>query len=415
MTTTAPIIYTERSLIASALGNPVAADTVLEQITPSDLTDAGCRAALEAMRTVQGRGEPISMASVSMEAGMVVYEVVTDSTAVYWSVQPLCDIILEHSRRRKLRRAYQDEIRRIDDGSTVAESADRIVAEVGSIMDGGGGAGLSQAQQLDELVSTIDTAPVDSAPWCVRGLHDMLGPMGRGDLIILGGRPSCGKTALAMSEAIFLARNGCPVGFFSLEMSARDLIIRQVSHETGISFASIRNRLLTSAERDQIREVYQGMKLWPIIVDDTARMTPSRLRRRARAMVQREKVQVVFVDYIQQMEGDEVRRGENRQQQVTAISRELKLTARELDITIIALSQLSRQNESRQDKRPQLSDLRESGAIEQDADSVLFVHKEACFRAGKEVIDHMVLVGKQRNGPIGEASGKFDPVRMKWS
>ena len=275
------------------------------------------------------------------------------------------------------------------------------------------------------------------------GLRDMdtkLGGLQASDLIILAGRPAMGKTALATNIAYNVARawegelqpdgttksvNGGVVGFFSLEMSAEQLATRILSERTGISSSMIRRGGITENDFEKIRDHAIEMQHLPFHVDDTGGLSIAQVMARARRLKRQKGLDLLIIDYIQLLSGSG-KRSDNRVQEVTEITTSLKALAKELNIPIIALSQLSRQVEARDDKRPQLADLRESGSIEQDADVVLFVFREEYYLQNKEPkigtpeyekwqlemsLVHgkaEVIIGKQRHGPTGTIKLHFD-------
>lgn len=275
------------------------------------------------------------------------------------------------------------------------------------------------------------------------GLRDMdvkMGGLQASDLIILAGRPAMGKTALATNIAYNIAKSwrgevqadghmksvdGGIIGFFSLEMSAEQLATRILSERTGISSSLIRRGGITERDFDKIRDHAIEMQNLPFYVDDSGGLSISQLTARARRLKRQKGLDILIIDYIQLLSGSG-KRSDNRVQEVTEITTGLKALAKELNVPIIALSQLSRQVENRDDKRPQLSDLRESGSIEQDADVVLFVYREEYYLQNKEpkegTPEHEkwrlemelvhgkaeVIIGKQRHGPTGTIKLHFD-------
>lgn len=275
------------------------------------------------------------------------------------------------------------------------------------------------------------------------GLREMdtkMGGLQPSDLIVLAGRPAMGKTALATNIAFNIARawrgevqadgqmksvDGGIVGFFSLEMSAEQLATRILAERTGISSSSIRRGGISESDFDKIRDHSIEMQNLPFYVDDSGGLSISQLTARARRLKRQKGLDLLIIDYIQLLSGSG-RRSDNRVQEITEITTGLKALAKELSVPIIALSQLSRQVESRDDKRPQLSDLRESGSIEQDADVVLFVYREEYYLQSKEprpgTPEHEkwqldmslvhgkaeVIIGKQRHGPTGTINLQFD-------
>ena len=270
------------------------------------------------------------------------------------------------------------------------------------------------------------------------GLKDMDGKLGglhKSDLLILAGRPSMGKTSLATNIAYNAAKayhasggkEGAVVGFFSLEMSAEQLVGRVLAEATEISSEKLRRGDLTDDEfANKLVPQSALISELPLYIDDTPALSIAALRTRARRLKRSHGLGLIVVDYLQLMKGSG-RRQDNRVQEISEVTQGLKAVAKELDIPVIALSQLSRQVENRDDKRPQLSDLRESGSIEQDADVVMFVYREAYYEERKAPTegtpehadwqDRMsrlhnlaeVIIGKQRHGPIGIIKLHFKP------
>ena len=290
----------------------------------------------------------------------------------------------------------------------------------------------AHAYQRDGKLSGIATS--------LKDLDRMMGGLQKSDLVIVAGRPGMGKTALATNIAYNIARawrgdvqadgrtatiNGGIVGFFSLEMSAEQLATRIVSEQSEIPSYRIRRGEIDTTDFDRIVETAREIEALPLYIDETGGLSVAQLAARARRLKRQRGLDLLVVDYIQLLQGSMRRAAEGRVQEVTEITTSLKALAKELSIPIVALSQLSRQVENREDKRPQLSDLRESGSIEQDADVVLFVFREEYYlrnrepRAGTE--EHFkwqaemeevhgkaeVIIGKQRHGPTGTVPLQF--------
>ncbi|QUS39690.1 replicative DNA helicase [Tardiphaga alba] len=297
----------------------------------------------------------------------------------------------------------------------------------------------ANAYQRDGKLSGIST-----------GLRDLDGRMGglqRSDLIVLAGRPAMGKTSLATNIAYNIAAayqaelqpdgtnktiNGGVVGFFSCEMSAEQLATRILAEQTEISSSLIRRGGITQDQFDKVRDYTIKLQNLPLYVDETGGLSISQLTARARRLKRQKGLDVIMVDYIQLLQGSG-KRSDNRVQEVTEITTNLKALAKELNVPIIALSQLSRQVENREDKRPQLADLRESGSIEQDADVVMFVYREEYYLQAKEpkagtpehekwMLDMSmvhgkaeVIVAKQRHGPTGAVPLQFEGQFTRFS
>ncbi len=235
----------------------------------------------------------------------------------------------------------------------------------------------------------------------------------KGDFIVLAARPSMGKTALALTLASNAAKNGNAVGFFSLEMSAEQLTLRLLSAESDIPHHKIRSADLTSEEFQRLTLFATRLGGLKLFIDDTAMLDIMDLRAKARKLKAEHNVQMLVVDYLQLLHS--AKKHENRHQEVSEISRALKALAKELEVPIIALSQLSRAVDSRMDKRPMLSDLRESGAIEQDADLIMFLYRESVYNQEAEnPALAELIIGKQRNGPTGTVFLHFAKEQTKF-
>ncbi len=228
-----------------------------------------------------------------------------------------------------------------------------------------------------------------------------------GDLIIIAGRPGMGKTALALSMARNAAvENGEAVGIFSLEMANHQLAMRLLCAEAKVDSHLVRTGRLPKAQWKNLSLHVGTLAEAPIYLDDTPAITVLELRAKARRLKAEHNVKMIIVDYLQLMQGP--KGVESRQQEISVISRSLKALAKELDIPVVALSQLSRAVENRSDRRPQLSDLRESGAIEQDADVVLFLYRPYLYTQEEEDRGKaQVIIAKQRNGPTGTVEVSF--------
>ena len=299
----------------------------------------------------------------------------------------------------------------------------------------------ARAYQRDGSLSGLATALTD--------LDSRMGGLQPSDLIILAGRPGMGKTALATNIAYNVAKawsgevradghmetvNGGIVGFFSLEMSAEQLATRIISEQTGIPSNKIRRGTIDEADFEKIKDVSIELQNLPFYVDETGGLSSGQLAARARRLKRQRGLDLLVIDYIQLLQGSTRRSSENRVQEITEITTRLKALAKEINVPILALSQLSRQVEGREDKRPQLSDLRESGSIEQDADVVLFVFREEYYHqmrkpteANREKFAEWLtegervegkaelIIGKQRHGPTGTVELQFDAAVTRFA
>ena len=299
----------------------------------------------------------------------------------------------------------------------------------------------AHAFQRDGKLSGIATGLDD--------LDRMMGGLQPSDLIVLAGRPGMGKTSLATNIAYNVAKawrgevkadghqttvNGGIVGFFSLEMSAEQLATRIISEQTEIPSNQIRRGNISEADFEKIKDYSVELQNLPLYVDETGGISVAQLAARARRLKRQRGLDLIVIDYLQLLSGSTKRSSENRVQEITEITTKLKALAKELNTPIIALSQLSRQVESRDDKHPQLSDLRESGSIEQDADVVLFVYREEYYHVMRKPLESdrekfaqwladadkvagkaEVIIAKQRHGPTGTVEVQFDGAITKFS
>jgi len=222
------------------------------------------------------------------------------------------------------------------------------------------------------------------------------------DLVLVAARPSMGKTAFTLNMASYIGlHNLGTVAFFSLEMSKEQLMQRMLCSEGGIDAQRLRTGQLEDEEWTRLVETANRLNSAPIYIDDTAGITVMEMRSKARRLKAEHGLSVIFIDYLQLMQGRASKNSDNRQQEISEISRSLKALARELSVPVIALSQLSRSVESRQVKRPMLSDLRESGSLEQDADIVMFLYREDYYDKDTEAKNITeVIIAKHRNGPV---------------
>jgi replicative DNA helicase len=248
-----------------------------------------------------------------------------------------------------------------------------------------------------------------------RDLDNMTAGLQRSDLIILAARPAMGKTTLVTNLAYNVATVAKQaVLFFSLEMSKEQLVDRMLADASGVDAWNIRTGNLSDEDFSKLSEAMGEMAEAPIFLDDTPGLSVLEMRTKARRAAHENPLGVIIVDYLQLMQGSGKDNG-NRVQEVSEISRGLKLIARELNVPVIALSQLSRSVESRSPQIPQLADLRESGSIEQDADIVMFIYREAYYNPETErenITD--LIIAKHRNGPVGKVELYFHPERLRF-
>ena len=326
-------------------------------------------------------------------------------------------------------------------GQNIIENSEKLffdLAERGSVS--------SSLVKFDEAVKfTIEMATnaykneegIVGVPTGLRDLDDRLGGLHKSDLIIIAGRPSMGKTALATNIAFNAAKNiqennkkSC-VAFFSLEMSSEQLSTRILAEQSRIKSNDIRRGKISDEQFDKFIETSKNISELPLFIDETPAISIAALSNRARRIKRLYGLDMIVVDYIQLMRAS-LNNKDGRVQEISEITQGLKAIAKELSVPVLALSQLSRQVEQRDDKKPQLSDLRESGSIEQDADVVMFVYREAYYLERKEprpsTVEHAewqakmnevsilaeIIIGKQRHGPTGKIMLEFEEMFTKF-
>ena len=275
-------------------------------------------------------------------------------------------------------------------------------------------------QYLEDRATIVDPG-LDGGPPLVTGYNDideLLGGLQRSDLIILGARPAMGKSSLMLNVSLSAAQSGATVGVFSLEMSREQLALRILASDAEIDSHRLRLGLYTEAEEQRIIDSIGRLSELPVYIDDTPLQAMAEMRSKSRRLSLERGLDLLVVDYLQLIQGRGGRGGENRVQEISEISRSLKGMARDLNISLITCSQLSRVVENRPGHRPQLSDLRDSGSIEQDADVVMFIHREDIYYTEEEWEQQFpsrqyprnlaeIIVAKHRNGPTGSVSLYF--------
>jgi replicative DNA helicase len=254
---------------------------------------------------------------------------------------------------------------------------------------------LEQRAGQGELITGVPTGYTD--------LDQMTSGLQKSDLIILAARPSMGKTALALNIGMRAAiQHDVPVAVFSLEMSMEQLMMRLLGSHGRVDLSRLRSGYLNDEDWSRLYQAAEDLSRAPIYIDDTPALSTMELRARCRRLKAQKEVGLIIVDYLQLMRSSH--RSDSREQEISDISRNLKALAKELNVPVLALSQLNRKVEERSDKRPVLSDLRESGAIEQDADIIVFIYRDAVYNKAEDNPNRNIaeiIIGKQRNGPVG--------------
>ena len=266
------------------------------------------------------------------------------------------------------------------------------------------------SEYYDEIEKLLEIgAGAIGMPTGFSDLDELLGGFQKSDLVVFAGRPGMGKTSWMLSVALNLARRDRRVAIFTMEMGVEQMVQRLISMETGIGIQQLRTANISAREHTRLAEAIGRISSLPLFIDDTPSISPVEMRTKCRRLQHEWGLDIVMVDYMQLMSAGRAYEN-NRVQEISYISRSLKELARELNVTVLSTAQLSRAVEQRQDKKPQLSDLRESGTIEQDADAVLFLYRDEVYNPDTTEFPNQadVLLSKHRHGPIGAVQLYFE-------
>lgn len=308
-------------------------------------------------------------------------------------------------RRKSIEAGYQLMEKSYDDETDIFEILDNSYKELDKVSDW---LSIKQPREIGDYLDEVlkPKSERGGIPTAIRDVNIKLNGYQPSDFIVIAGRPSMGKTAYALNDALHQARLGYPVGIFSLEMNARQLTARLFANYAGIDSNKLAFGNLSQSEVDVAVELRPYFSELPLYIDDEPYLSLLSLKIKAKKWVREKNVKAIYIDYLQLISNNN-QRGRTRDQEISEISRTLKGLAKELDIPIIALSQLSRNVDTRTDKRPMLSDLRESGAIEQDADSVLFLYRPEYYHINQwedntpTTNEVEIIISKFRNGTTG--------------
>jgi replicative DNA helicase len=436
----------EMSVLGSMMLDESALEKVTEVLQPSDFYHPAHQMLYEAMLSLHERNYPIDLLTVQEElrrlgrleevGGVPALVNIVESVPTAANAEHYARIVKEKSTLRRLLRAAYEIIRLVDESELevqqIVDQAEQAVyrvaehgqsrefAEVGNLV-------MSVIGHFEERQHHLQEHPGDFLLGVSTGFRELdwiLSGLKPSELIILAARPSVGKTSLAMNIAEHVAlRERKAVAIFSLEMSAEQLVQRMLCSQAGVSAQRMRRLQLTLDEWQLITHAADRLFNAQIYIDDTSSLSPIELRakcRRLKSKLEGRELGLIVVDYLQLMRSSN-RRAENRNQEIGEIARALKQIAREFSVPVLVLSQLSRSIERRENKRPMLSDLRDSGSIEAEADVVLFIHREEYYgdREAPPPVDPPpgfvrqeeveLIVAKQRNGPTGKVTVAFQP------
>ncbi len=425
-------IDAEKSLLGAVLIDEETLADISEHVTPKDFYDKRHATIFGGMMRLYEKHKPVDLLTLTDElkkkdeldmiGGSAYLTELTNYVPTAAHAEAYAEMVAQKAVRRRLIKA-SGEISEMgfDEDTTTQELLEKAEAELFSVSD----------QSLKQDLVSIETILTDSfdrmeelhrnkgalrgvrTGW--RDLDNMTAGLQRSDLIILAARPAMGKTTLVTNLAYNVATIAKQsVLFFSLEMSKEQLVDRMLADASGVDAWNIRTGNLSDEDFGKLSEAMGEMAEAPIYLDDTPGLSVLEMRTKARRAAHDHPLGVIIVDYLQLMQGSGRDNG-NRVQEVSEISRGLKLIARELNVPVVALSQLSRTVENRSPQIPQLADLRESGSIEQDADIVMFIYREAYYNPETErenVTD--LIIAKHRNGPVGKVELYFHPERLRF-
>lgn len=422
----------EMSLLGAVLIDEEVLADVVEHVKAGDFYDKRHGLVFGAMMRLYEKNKPVDLLTLTDEltrkkeldavGGSAFLSELTNYVPTAAHAEAYAELVAQKAIRRRLIKASAD-ISELgfDDEFTTQELLEKAEAQLFSVSD------QNLKQDLVSLESILTESfdrleELHRNKGSLRGLRtgyrdldNMTAGLQRSDLIILAARPSMGKTTLVTNLAYNIATIAKqPVLFFSLEMSKEQLVDRMLADASGVDAWNIRTGNLSDEDFGKLSDAMGEMAEAPIYIDDTPGVSVLEMRTKARRVAHEQPLGLIIVDYLQLMQGSGRSDG-NRVQEVSEISRGLKLIARELNVPVIALSQLSRSVESRSPQIPQLADLRESGSIEQDADIVMFIYREAYYNPETErenITD--LIIAKHRNGPTGKVELYFHPERLRF-
>ena len=425
-------IEAEQAVLGAMLIKKEAIVEVQEILQPDDFYREAHRIVYEAMVQLQNNDEAVDLVTLTEQlrkseqldkiGGLAFITQLANAVPTAANVVYHAKIVKEKAELRSLinaataiaSAAYEDNT----DVENIMDDAEKKILAVANRQNGGAFESMkSIVMRTFERINVLyeSKGGLTGISSGFKDLDKLTAGLQKSDLILVAARPSMGKTAFTLNIASYVGTHGGKVAFFSLEMSKEQLMQRMLCAEGGIDATKLRTGQLDTQEWNKLVHVADTLSRAPIYIDDTAGITVMELRSKARRLKAEHGLDLIIIDYLQLMQGRPSKNGDNRQQEISEISRSLKALARELDVPVIALSQLSRSVESRQIKKPMLSDLRESGSLEQDADIVMFLYREDYYdkdTENKNITD--IIVAKHRNGPVDTISLFFQKEYTKF-
>ncbi len=423
----------ERSVLGGILLDNSAVHSISEMLRAEQFYREAHRKIYQAMLSLHDKGEPVDLVTLSEElqrkgilqevGGTSYLAALADQVPTAANIQYYAKIVRDKSTMRQIieaateiaTRGYED----VEDVDQYLDKSEQLILEISRKQRKKGFAPIHEI--LMKSFKSIEEAfhrkqAVTGIPTRFKKFDLLTCGLQPSDLVIIAGRPGMGKTAFALNIARNVAvETNVPVAIFSLEMSKEQLVTRLLSAEAGIDSMKLRTGHFNASYWTALVRAADVLSQAPIFIDDSPIISVMEMRGKARQMKSEENIGLIVVDYLQLM--DSGGRAESRIQEISEISRSLKHLAKELDVPVIALSQLNREPDKRTDKRPVLADLRESGAIEQDADLIVFLYREECYNRDDPQCKGKaeVIIGKQRNGPLGTIPLYFKPELTRFT
>lgn len=421
----------EAAVLGALLSSPELFDEVSDLLAPEDFGMTGHQLTYQAILNVDAAGKPVDQITVAAElkkgryltkvGGIEALARLVELSSDAGNVVAWAQIVQDKSRLRQLHSAARDIAGASLDPQAAAddvlEQAQQKVFALGERR--GRSTMLAMSQAIPKTLETLArarTSVLIGQPTSIEGLDRMTAGLQGGQLVIVAGRPAMGKSSFALQMASHLAMAGDEgvVPFLSYEMSVTELGMRLLSHSLAYDLHRLRQGDIPYGMEKELAAASETLSASTLLIDDNPPETVGGVRSAMRRLARKQRIKAIFVDYLQLMSAERRGRDDNRTQEVSDISRGLKRLATELDVPIVALSQLNRSLEGRPNKRPMLSDLRESGSLEQDSSAVLFLYRPSVYDpvADKGVAE--CIIAKQRNGPVGTVPLAFDPSCGRW-
>lgn len=423
-------VKAEIALLGSLLTQPDAVGDVVQKLKPEHFYSPEHQIIYRAMLNLYDSHRPVDLvtlpeelskedigdhAAVLEKLSTMMEAVATASSADYYAA-----IIHDKSVARQVITACGEVLKEAytpgGDARALVESAERRLFAISQDRMAGEATPVAEVIEATfKIIDDLQSGAIIGYPTSFTDLDDLIGGLHRSELIIVAGRPSMGKTTFVLNIAQHVCiDSGRPAVMFSMEMAKEQIVLNMLCSRAKVNSHKVRRGFVEDSELIRLTRAAGDIQQSNFFIDDTPGVSIMELRAKCRRLKARHNIELVMIDYIQLMEGTEQAWRENRQQEISEISRGLKTIARELDVPVIALSQLSRATEAREGHKPRMSDLRESGSIEQDADVVALLYREDYYYPERRPNETDIIIAKQRNGPTGTVTLTFQKDIMRF-